>query len=102
MPSSRELIFGLNDRKNQSSLAIVKKLDFTLLFAKNYLYINNLAPKDLEVWFEKSPPSIKNPTYQYNLLINRSNVIVWIITTAVLFFFLVIFIQSVISLYPFF
>ena len=44
----------------------------------------------------------KNPTYRNNLLINRSNVIVWIITTAVLFFFVVILIQSVISLYTFF
>ena len=42
-PSSSELIIGLNnDRKNQSSSAIVKKLDFTLLFAKYYLYINKL------------------------------------------------------------
>ena len=69
-PSSSELIFGLNnDRKNQSSSAIVKKLDFTLLFAKYYLYINKLAPKDLSLdefkakisWrydFEKAPPSI--------------------------------------------
>ena len=69
-PSSSELIFGLNnDRKNQSSSAIVKKLDFTLLFAKYYLYINKLAPKDLSLdefkakisWrydFEKPPPSI--------------------------------------------
>ena len=69
-PSSSELIFGLNnERKNQSSLAIVKKLDFTLLFAKYYLYINKLAPKDLSLdqfkakvsWrydFEKPPSSI--------------------------------------------
>ena len=69
-PSSSELIFGLNnERKNQSSSAIVKKLDFTLLFAKYYLYINKLAPKDLSLdefkakisWrydFEKPPPSI--------------------------------------------
>ena len=68
--TSCELIFGLNnDRKNQSSSAIVKKLDFTLLFAKYYLYINKLAPKDLSLdefkvkisWrydFEKPPPSI--------------------------------------------
>ena len=68
-PSSSELIFGLNnDIKNQSSLPIVKKLDFTLLFAKYYLYINKLAPKDLSLdefkakiswWydFEKPPPS---------------------------------------------
>ena len=46
-----------------------KKLDFTLLFAKYYLYINKLAPKDLSLdefkakisWrydFEKPPPSI--------------------------------------------
>ena len=47
-PSSSELIFGLNsERKNQSSSEIVKKLDFTLLFAKYYMYINKLAPKDL-------------------------------------------------------
>ena len=69
-PFSSELIFGLNnDRKNQSSSAIVKKLDFTLLFAKYYLYINKLAPKDLSLdefkakisWrydFEKPRPSI--------------------------------------------
>ena len=69
-PSSSELIFGLNnDRKDQSSSAIVKKLDFTLLFAKYYLFINKLAPKDLSLdefkakisWrydFEKPPPSI--------------------------------------------
>ena len=68
-PSSSELIFGLNnDRKNQSSSAIVKKLDFTILFAKYYLYINKLAPKDLSLdefkakisWrcnFEKPPSS---------------------------------------------
>ena len=44
------LIFGLNnDRKNQSSLAIFKKLDFTILCAKYYLYINKLAPKDLSL-----------------------------------------------------
>ena len=29
----------------------------------------------------------KNPPYKNNIFINRSNVIVWIITTAVLFFF---------------
>ena len=64
-------IYGLNnDRKNQRSSAIVKKLDFTLLFAKYYLYINKLAPKDLSLdefkakisWrydFEKPPPSIR-------------------------------------------
>ena len=64
------LIFGLNDdRKNHSSLAIVKKLDFTLLFTQYYLYINKLAPKDLSLdefktkisWnydFEKPLPSI--------------------------------------------
>ena len=47
-PSSSELIFGLNnDRKNQSASEIVKKLDYTLLFAKYYLYINKKAPKDL-------------------------------------------------------
>ena len=103
-PSSSELIFGLNnDRKNQSSSAIVKKLDFTLLFAKYYLYINKLAPKDLSLdefkakvsWsydFEKPLPSItavasQNPTYRNNLLINRSNITVQIITTAVQFSF---------------
>ena len=46
---------------------IVKKLDFTLLLAKYYLYINKLAPKDLSLdelrinWsydFEKPLPSI--------------------------------------------
>ena len=69
MPSSSELIFDLNNgRKNQSSSEIVK-LDFTLLFAKYYLYINKLAPKDLSSdefkakisWrydFEKPLPSI--------------------------------------------
>ena len=36
-------------KENQSSLAIVKKLDFTLLFGKYYLYINKLAPKDLSL-----------------------------------------------------
>ena len=47
-PSSSELMFGLNsERKNQSSSDIVKKLDFTLLFARYYMYINKLAPKDL-------------------------------------------------------
>ena len=68
--SSSALIFGLNnDRKNQSSSEIVKKLDFTLSFAKYYLYMNKLAPKDLYLdefktkisWrydFEKSLPSI--------------------------------------------
>ena len=45
-PSSSELIFDLNnDRKKQSSSEIVKKLYFTLLVAKYYLYINKLAPK---------------------------------------------------------
>ena len=70
MPSSSELILGLNDdRKNQSSSAIVKKFDFTLLFAKYYLYINKLALKELSLdkfkakisWrydCEKPPPSI--------------------------------------------
>ena len=29
--------------------SIVKKLDFTLLFAKYYLYINKKAPKDLSL-----------------------------------------------------
>ena len=42
-------LWSNNDRKNQSSLAIVKKLDFTLLCAKYYLYINKLAPKDLSL-----------------------------------------------------
>ena len=47
---SGELIFGLNnDRKNQSSSEIVKKFDFTLLFAKYYLYTNKLAPKELSL-----------------------------------------------------
>ena len=47
---SGELIFGLNnDRKNQSSSEIVKKFDFTLLFAKYYLYTNKLAPKKLSL-----------------------------------------------------
>ena len=32
--------------------------------------------------------SSKNPTYRNNLLINRSNITVQIITTAVLFFFI--------------
>ena len=32
--------------------------------------------------------AIKNPSYRNNLLINRSNVTVQIITTAVLFFFI--------------
>ena len=40
--------------------------------------------------FKKPPPSttevIKYPSYRNNLLISRSNVIVQIITTAVLFF----------------
>ena len=45
-----ELFFDLNnDRKNQSSSEIVKKLYFTLLVAKYYLYINKLAPKDLSL-----------------------------------------------------
>ena len=69
-PFSKSPIFGVNDdRKNQSLLAIVKKLDFTLLFAKYYLYITKLAPKDLSLdkfkakisWrydFEKPLPSI--------------------------------------------
>ena len=49
-PSSSELFFDLNnDRKNQSSLEIVKKPYFTLLVAKYYLYINKLAPKDLSL-----------------------------------------------------
>ena len=49
-PSSSELIFDLyNDRKKQSSSEIVKKLYFTLLVAKYYLYINKLAPKDLSL-----------------------------------------------------
>ena len=30
-------------------MEIVKKLDFTLLLAKYYLYINELAPKDLSL-----------------------------------------------------
>ena len=48
--SSSELMFGFNsERKNQSSLDIVKKLDFTPLFAKYYMYINKLAPKDLSL-----------------------------------------------------
>ena len=97
-PSSSELIFGRNnDRKNQSSSAIVKKLDFTLLFAKYYLYINKLAPKDLSLdefkakisWrydFETPPQLVtRYPSYRNNLLITRSNVIVRVIT-AVLFF----------------
>ena len=43
-PSSSELIFGLNNkRKNQSSSEIVKELDFTLLFAKYYLYIKKVS-----------------------------------------------------------
>ena len=69
VPSSSELIFGLNnDRKNQSSSAIVKKLDFTFLLAKYYVYTNKLAPKYLSLdefkakisWrydFEKPPSS---------------------------------------------
>ena len=69
-PFSKSPIFGVNDdRKNQSLLAIAKKLDFTLLFAKYYLYITKLAPKDLSLdkfkakisWrydFEKPLPSI--------------------------------------------
>ena len=87
-PSSSELIFGLNsERKNQSSSEIVKKLDFTLLFAKYYMYINKLAPKDLTLdefeakisWgmISKNPLLqfvSKNPTYRNTLLINRSNV----------------------------
>ena len=99
-PSSSELIFGLNnDRKNQSSSAIVKKLDFTLLFAKYYLYINKLAPKDLSLdefkakisWrYDFENPLLqlvsKYPSYRNNLLIGRSNVIMRITTTAVLFF----------------
>ena len=97
-PSSSELIFDRNnDRKNQSSSAIVKKLDFTLLFAKYYLYINKLAPKDLSLdefkakisWrydFETPPQLVtRYPSYRNNLLITRSNVIVRVIT-AVLFF----------------
>ena len=97
-PSSSELIFGRNnDRKNQSPSAIVKKLDFTLLFAKYYLYINKLAPKDLSLdefkakisWrydFETPPQLVSRyPSYRNNLLITRSNVIVRVIT-AVLFF----------------
>ena len=50
-------------------MEIVKKLDFTLLLAKYYLYNNKLAPKDLALdkfkarisWrydFEKFLPSI--------------------------------------------
>ena len=78
-------------------MEIVKRLDFTLLITKNYLYMNKLAPKDLaldefkaknqlEVWFRKTPSFNKLERiqlYQNNLLINRSNAIVW---TAVLFF----------------
>ena len=76
-----------------------KKLDFTLLFAKYYLYINKLAPKDLSLdefkakisWrYDFENPLLqlvsKYPSYWNNLLISRSNVIVRIITTAVLFF----------------
>ena len=44
-----EWIILNNDRKNQSSSEIVKKLYFTLLVAKYYLYINKLAPKDLSL-----------------------------------------------------
>ena len=71
-----------------------------LLFAKYYLHINKLAPEDLSLdefkakisWrYDSKNPLLqlvcKNPTYRNNLLINRSNVIVSIITTAVLFFF---------------
>ena len=88
-PSSSELIFGLNsERKNQSSSEIVKKLDFTLLFAKYYMYINKLAPKDLTLdefkakisWgmISKNPLLqfvSKNPTYRNTLLINKSNTV---------------------------
>ena len=35
--------------KRKKWLEIVKKLDFTLLLAKYYLYINKLAPKDLSL-----------------------------------------------------
>ena len=96
-PSSSELIFGRNnDRKNQSSSAIVKKLDFTLLFAKYYLYRNKLAPKDLSLdefkakisWISKNPllqQVSEYPSYWNNLSISRFNVIVHIITTVVLF-----------------
>ena len=82
-PSSSELIFGLNsERKNQSSSDIVKKLDFTLLFAKYYMYINKLAPKDLTLdefkakisWgmISKNPLLqfvSKNPTYRNTLYV---------------------------------
>ena len=100
-PFSKSPIFGVNDdRKNQSLLAIVKKLNFTLLFAKYYLYITKLAPK-IYLWMNLRLKSVgimisknpflqlasKNPTYRNNRLINRFNVTVQIITTAVLFFF---------------
>ena len=82
-PSSSELIFGLNsERKNQSLSDIVKKLDFTLLFAKYYMYINKLAPKDLTLdefkakisWgmISKNPLLqfvSKNPTYRKTLYV---------------------------------
>jgi len=38
-----------NDRKNQSSSEIVKKPDFSLLFAKYYLYTIKLAPSKLSL-----------------------------------------------------
>ena len=70
---SSELIFGLNnDRKNQSSSEIVKKFDFTPLFAKYYLYTNTLAPKELsldefnqlEVWCRKPLSSLRGDRIQ--------------------------------------
>ena len=100
VPFSMSLIFGLNDdRKNHSSLAIVKKLDFTLLFTQYYLFINKLAPK-IYLWMNLRLKSVgdtssknpllqlvsKYPSYRNNLFISRSNVTVRIITTAVLFF----------------
>ena len=68
-PFSKSPIFGLNDdRKNHSSLAIVKKLDFTLLFTEYYLYINKLAPK-IYLWMNLRLKSVgimisKNPFLQ--------------------------------------
>ena len=69
-----------------------------MVAAKYYLYINKLAHKDLsldefmaKINWQKTPSFnysySKNQTYQNNLLINLCNPIVWIITTAVLFFF---------------
>ena len=68
-PSSSELIFGLNNNGRIKAYRELSKSSILLLFAKYYLYINKLAPKDLSLdefkakisWmydFEKTLPSI--------------------------------------------